>query len=77
MMNQVVHGKGSEMNDCVKQGRGLKAWVVHLYQNFQEYLRGPSTNYDSKWLYRKPITDLIQLHGLFSSWQVSFVFPSL
>ena len=76
MMNQVVHGKG-QRNERRLQGRGLKAWVAHLYWNFQQYPRGPFTNYDSKWLHRKTITDLPRLHGLFSSWQASFVFPSL
>ena len=76
MMNQVVHGKG-QWNERRLQGRGLKAWVAHLYWNFQQYPRGPFTNYDSKWLHRKTITDLPRLHGLFSSWQASFVFPSL
>ena len=76
MMNQVVHCKG-QRNERRLQGRGLKAWVAHLYWNFQQYPRGPFTNYDSKWLHRKTITDLPRLHGLFSSWQASFVFPSL
>ena len=75
MMNQVVRGKG-QRNERL-QGRGLKAWVAHLYWNFQQYPRGPFTNYDSKWLHRKTITDLPRLHGLFSSWQAFFVFPSL
>ena len=75
MMNQVVHGKG-QRNERL-QGWGLKAWVAHLYWNFQQYPRGPFTNYDSKWLHGKTITDLPRLHGLFSSWQASFVFPSL
>ena len=76
MMNQVVHGKG-QRNERRLQGRGLKAWVAHLYWNFQQYPRGPFTNYDSKWFHRKTITDLPRLRGLFSSWQASFVFPSL
>ena len=71
MMNQVVHGKG-QRNERRLQGRGLKAWVAHLYWNFQQYPRGPFTNYDSKWLHRKTITDLPRLHGLFSSWQAFF-----
>ena len=75
-LNQVVHGKG-QRNERRLQGRGLKAWVAHLYWNFQQYPRGPFTNYDSKWLHRKTITDLPRLRGLFSSWQASFVFPSL
>ena len=76
MMNQVVHGKG-QRNERRLQGRGLKARVAHLYWNFQQYPRGAFTNYDSKWLHRKTITDLPRLHGLFSSWQAFFVFLSL
>ena len=73
MMNQVVNGKG-QRNERL-QGRGLKAWVAHLWLPTDP--RGPFTNYDSKWLHRKTITDLPRLPGLFSSWQASFVFPSL
>ena len=40
MMNQVVHGKG-QRNERRLQGRGLKAWVAHLYWNFQQYPGGP------------------------------------